>query len=42
MEPAVGEPMLDLRLDRGARGDDEVAVYADGRVIWLLHDALDF
>jgi hypothetical protein len=38
METAVGEPMLDLRLDRGARGDDEVAVYADGRVIWEIND----
>jgi hypothetical protein len=38
MEPAVSEAMLHLRWDRGARGDEEVAVYADGRVIWEIGD----
>jgi hypothetical protein len=32
MEPAVGEPVLHLR------GDVEVAIYADGRVIWEIGD----
>jgi hypothetical protein len=31
-EPAVSEPVLHLR------GDDEVAIYADGRVIWAIGD----